>query len=119
MSTRRRAADRHKALAARVFKVPIEAVTDSQRRAAKSMVYGHLYGMSEADLLKVKEGSGPVRRLICACCEAETKGRQWHNRDTGYGLCLGCIDFVSKRETSEGMVRMYGHRGIHYDVRGL
>jgi hypothetical protein len=34
---------------------------------------------------------GPARWLLCSCCGAETRGRQWHNRDTGYGLCVSCI----------------------------
>ena len=30
--------------------------------------------------------------LICCCCNGETYGRQWYNRDTGYGLCSRCAD---------------------------
>jgi hypothetical protein len=58
------------------------------------------------------------RRLICACCGSETIGRQWWNRDTGYGLCTDCIDFVanSKGMMPEEMERSYGKRGVHYDV---
>lgn len=26
----------------------------------------------------------PIRQLSCACCGAYVRGRQWHNRDTGY-----------------------------------
>lgn len=59
-----------------------------------------------------------VRSLFCSCCGGWTRGRQWHNRDTGYGLCVDCIDFVSARETPEQMLRCYGRRGYHYDVQG-
>lgn len=57
-------------------------------------------------------------RLTCACCGSETRGRQWHNRDKGYGLCPDCIEFVSKNETPEAVESMYGKRGTHYDLPG-
>lgn len=56
------------------------------------------------------------RRLICCCCGAETIGRQWHNRDTGYGLCVDCIDFCASGDDTETMHGRYGERGIHYDI---
>ena len=56
------------------------------------------------------------RRLICACCGGSAIGRQWWNRDHGYGLCAGCVAFVSARETPQAMHSAYGERGVHYDV---
>lgn len=56
----------------------------------------------------------PVRRLICSCCGAHTAGRQWHNRDTGYGLCNNCIDYVATR--TEDMDACYGVLGVHYGL---
>lgn len=58
----------------------------------------------------------PVRRLLCSCCGAATRGVQWHNRDTGYGLCVDCIDYCMRGETPESFRRLYGDRGLHYDV---
>ena len=70
--------------------------------------------------------SAPIRRLVCCCCGAETRGRQWHNRDTGFGLCPRCADWISTRRPFGGepcseaeMERLYGRRGEHYDVREL
>ena len=60
--------------------------------------------------------SKPVRRLICSCCGAATRGRQWHNRDTGYGLCNRCIDYVATR--TEDMDRSHGVLGVHYGLEG-
>lgn len=57
-----------------------------------------------------------IRRLLCSCCGAETRGRQWYNRDTGYGLCVGCIEFCQRKVTAEQFERCYGVRGIHFDV---
>lgn len=62
------------------------------------------------------EPVGPVRRMLCSCCGAETRGRQWHNRDTGYGLCSDCIDFCHRKETAESFRSLYGDRGVHFDV---
>lgn len=57
-----------------------------------------------------------IRRLTCCCCGASTKGRQWWNRDTGFGLCPKCADWIAGRETPEDMERSYGVKGIHYAV---
>lgn len=59
----------------------------------------------------IREAMPPLPRtqdLFCACCGASTRGRQWHNRDDGYGLCPDCIAFVSRNETHENLVRAYG-----------
>lgn len=61
-------------------------------------------------------GGGPVRRLTCCCCGASTPGRQWHNRDEGFGLCVGCIDFCARGSTPTDFQRTYGLRGVHFDV---
>lgn len=59
----------------------------------------------------------PVRSLRCNCCGGDTRGRQWRNRDTGYGMCLDCITFVRKRGMPETEIRdLYGFEGIHWGV---
>ena len=58
----------------------------------------------------------PIRRLTCCCCGASTYGRQWFNRDTGFGLCVECIPFCERGETPESFERLYGRRGEHYAV---
>ncbi|MDQ2077506.1 hypothetical protein [Marinimicrobium sp. ABcell2] len=52
----------------------------------------------------------------CTCCGAPTRGRQWHNLDTGFGLCTGCIDFTARSMDAHEHTRIYGYRGIHYDL---
>lgn len=62
---------------------------------------------------------GPLRNLLCCCCAGRLIGRQWHNRDTGYGLCVECIPRVSNpRNCPEqgDMERLYGIDGVHYNV---
>ncbi len=62
---------------------------------------------------------GRVVSLECCCCGGGLKGRQWHNRDDGYGLCPNCIDYCAEREpTVEAFERCYGLRGIHFDISG-
>jgi hypothetical protein len=64
-------------------------------------------------------GSGDrPRHLECCCCGGGLKGRQWHNRDDGYGLCPDCIDYCARNETVESFERCYGLRGIHFDIIG-
>lgn len=58
---------------------------------------------------------GPVHTLTCSCCGGSAKGRQWWNRDTGYGLCTKCVPFVSDRQsTPEQLRQSYGIEGVHY-----
>ena len=57
-----------------------------------------------------------VEPLLCSCCDGLTYGRQWWNRDAGFGLCVDCVDFVSRGQTPEWVLDSYGERGVHYDV---
>lgn len=63
----------------------------------------------------------PPVRLRCCCCGEETLGRQWFNRDTGYGLCRGCGDWLpAERNVSpEEMRKCYGERGVHYAIENI
>ena len=62
----------------------------------------------------------PIKTLTCCCCGQETLGRQWWNRDTGYGLCAKCAEHIS---TSRGykddpidFELCYGKKGIHHSL---
>lgn len=58
-----------------------------------------------------------IKRLTCACCGELALGRQWYNRDTGYGACLKCVEWSKSRgESDEEIKEYYGIRGIHYGV---
>lgn len=59
----------------------------------------------------------PIIELECCCCGQETIGRQWWNRDTGYGLCTKCAEIISKKEDAETMESCYGKPGIHYNIK--
>jgi NMD protein affecting ribosome stability and mRNA decay len=59
----------------------------------------------------------PIRTLICSCCGQYTEGRQWWNRDNGYGLCDTCADIISRKEDEETMQSCYGKQGIHYSIK--
>lgn len=57
----------------------------------------------------------PPLTLTCCCCGSPTLGRQWGNRDTGYGLCDACaIELPTRGTTPEDMHQYYGKAGIHY-----
>jgi hypothetical protein len=64
-----------------------------------------------------KQRSAPVRNLECCCCGETTRGRQWWNRDTGYGMCLKCIAYVrSHGDTDEQIHDCYGVEGVHWNI---
>ncbi len=58
-----------------------------------------------------------LKLFYCACCGSQTHGRQWWNRDTGFGLCLKCHDHISAKQgeeyTPEQIERTYGKKGYH------
>lgn len=58
----------------------------------------------------------PVRQMRCACCGGSTRGRQWHNQDTGWGLCVSCVDYCKPRFQDGEFERTYGARGVHFDI---
>lgn len=76
-----------------------------------------LADMRDAGVLVFGSGQRP-RSLECCCCGGGLKGRQWHNRDDGYGLCSNCIDYCARGETVESFESCYGLRGIHFDIEG-
>lgn len=55
-----------------------------------------------------------VKVLTCCCCGDCCKGRQWWNRDTGYGACWKCIPYLGKGEDEDGLKNMIGIDGVHY-----
>jgi NMD protein affecting ribosome stability and mRNA decay len=57
-----------------------------------------------------------IKILRCCVCGERTVGRQWFNRDEGFGLCSKCADYVGQRETEEEIRENYGVEGIHYNV---
>lgn len=54
------------------------------------------------------------RQLVCCCCGAATRGRQWWNRDTGFGICDRCATEQAEHEEPERMRSLYGEAGVHY-----
>lgn len=60
----------------------------------------------------------------CVCGESAGRWQQHHNRDTGYGLCRKCADWLVdpvKRGkhfyTPMEMADLYGMPGIHYEPK--
>jgi hypothetical protein len=43
---------------------------------------------------------------------------QFHNQDTGYGLCSDCADWIETREGAEYIAAHYGQRGVHIETKG-
>lgn len=58
-----------------------------------------------------------IKTLQCCCCGNGTQGRQWWNRDKGFGLCVSCAERISKTESPEYMKECYGIEGVHYSIK--
>ena len=59
----------------------------------------------------------PIKALTCACCGESTRGRQWWNRDTGFGVCAKCVAWQVSRGTDIAEIRdLYGDRGTHWGL---
>jgi hypothetical protein len=100
----------------------IDGVRDVVAHWAKVCPDGNAHRVAQA-VLAEREAEllppltlAPARCLLCSCCGAVTRGRQWHNRDTGYGLCVDCVDFCHRNTSDVDFQRSYGDRGTHYDV---
>lgn len=58
------------------------------------------------------------RRLTCAVC-GDFAGRweQWFNQDTGFGVCISCVNWMRDRGTTDDQLRdYYGTEGVNWGV---
>lgn len=58
------------------------------------------------------------KTMTCSCCGGRCRGRQWHNRDTGYSLCCDCLERINKKATEKPHLEIemrdfYGDKGYH------
>jgi hypothetical protein len=90
----------------------------------RNLVYGMMKGYNKHldeggephdlnSIIKNFSNNNP-RNLICSCCDGPAVGRQWHLRDTGYGLCDRCAKIIVKKETAMDMRVKYGFKRVHY-----
>jgi len=58
-----------------------------------------------------------LRNLECCCCgESAGRWKQHYNRDTGYGICAKCIEWLTSRgESAEEIKSLYGTAGVNYE----
>jgi hypothetical protein len=61
-----------------------------------------------------KPNPDPIQSLTCCCCYGPAQGRQWHNRDTGFGLCPKCAAWIATKESPAQMLQSYGKPGYNY-----
>jgi hypothetical protein len=54
--------------------------------------------------------------MKCSCCGGYAgRFEQWHNRDTGYGVCSSCITWLKGRGVSDTEIKQnYGVEGVNY-----
>lgn len=55
-----------------------------------------------------------MARLTCCVCGTTAPGKQWWNRDRGYGVCLSCGEEVEKKEGVAVAQDYYGVKGVHW-----
>lgn len=53
-------------------------------------------------------------KVCCICGQNAGKWEQWHDRDTGFGICPPCAKKESSRSLPEEMKSFYGVEGQHY-----
>ncbi len=79
-------------------------------------VYETLKAEAEALIASEPKKLERPRSLQCACCGETTKGRQWWNRDTGWGVCPKCFQWIASKEGQEEAERSYGKPGVHHSL---
>ena len=57
-----------------------------------------------------------IRHMECCVCGDDAGRFEQHwNRDTGYGICRKCVDWVRSRgETDAEILDLYGVEGVNY-----
>ena len=77
--------------------------------------YGAALENLRACVEQAKVVLSPKHRKLCCVCGAFAGifSQHW-NRDTGFGICRTCVDWVSTRETPEEMAKLYGIEGVNY-----
>lgn len=70
---------------------------------------GHLYDAPKYELHNVEN-------LECSCCSNIEPGRQWQNRDQGFGLCSECVNRVRTCFNNEQFASIFGLEGYHYSL---
>lgn len=60
-----------------------------------------------------------TRQLGCCVCGGDAGRWQQHwNRDTGYGVCAPCVEWVrSEGEPEEQIARDYGKEGVNWGAQ--
>lgn len=81
----------------------------------------YLYGLPAkniSDDLYILEGYSlrAVKNLTCCCCGNEFRGRQWHNRDNGYGLGQCCIEYCKSNTPLPDFIQAYGVEGYNFNI---
>lgn len=62
-----------------------------------------------------RERAAPIKWLECCCCGQALQGRDWWNRDAGYGLCDDCVELCCGGPVTLGQeYSSYGVAGVHF-----
>lgn len=69
---------------------------------------------------EARESLKPVLALYCSCCAGRCLCRQWHNQDTGHGICHRCATLLLPRTRQpmigDDMTRCHGYKGINWSL---
>lgn len=58
-----------------------------------------------------------IKTLTCCCCGELTQGRQWWNRDNGFGHCNSCTDRYDQDTKIGERNDCFGIKGKHYYLK--
>jgi hypothetical protein len=60
-----------------------------------------------------------VNLQCCVCGLGAGNFKQHWNRDTGYGICRSCVDWLlaKGRASPEEMLDLYGKEGVNYAAK--
>lgn len=55
-----------------------------------------------------------IRKMDCCICGIRCFGRQWWNRDTGFGICPRCAEYEETKISPKEHEELYGKPNVHY-----
>jgi DNA polymerase I len=98
--------DIHKATAAKVYGIPLEKVTDSQRSCAKNVIFGVNYGMSEESLI--------YKFVTAGNTEAEAKDfLRFHKQE--FSVTWKWIVGIERRMQQDNVLETFFGRKRHFE----
>lgn len=99
------------------FGALIDILTDQGTLSNKAIVKANLSKRKTLVEYYTPMDQEPIKDLNCGICGKKIRGRQWHKRQEGFGICPDCFEFLRLSSDEETVCATYGTRGYHHNIK--